>query len=95
MHASRCRMPGHTAGARVRNLNWQRVPGQPAHVKQARCPWCRLAIQRDTRRRTHSHEAPVCSSWNDLMARAARELGPGAAEPIGLEMLQVDDSDVS
>lgn len=74
-------------------FNWQRVRGQPAHVKQGKCPWCRLAIQRDDKRRTHSHEAPVCVQWEDLMARARRELGEGAAVPLGPVTLPMNDDD--
>lgn len=80
-------------GAAVRHFNWQRVRGQPAHIKQARCPWCRLAIQIDDKRRVTSHEAPMCTQWEELMAQARSTLGERAARLIGPELLPCNDDD--
>jgi hypothetical protein len=77
----------------MRSFNWQRVRGQPSHVKQAKCPWCRLAIQLDDKRRVSSHEAPVCDQWRDLMAEARARFGERAAIPIGAESLPMNDDD--
>lgn len=75
------------------SLNWQRVRGQPAHVKQAKCPWCRRWIQRDDLQRITRHQEPTCSDWEALMQRAQRELGYAAAKPIGTELVPFNDDD--